>query len=272
MSIWRYGDNVRDPKPYFAARGCVYCQGRLSRLREDLGKRGACKDNHAFDEKTRTTVSVCRRCGWWRAERLVEAGYVDLDGISIGKTRYGAVGALKLLDVSDIRLPIEEARDYLMARYDARFEIHPRVLEEVVASVFKDLGYRTVVTAYSGDNGIDVILERLDETVGVQVKRYRAAIEAEQIRALVGALVLRGLTKGMFVTTSRFRSGAHHSAERAAQCGYPVELVDANRFFEALAISQRNMYRSREDFDADIVLEDMKQISEESSGMPFDID
>jgi len=57
----------------------------------------------------------------------------------------------------------------------------PRV---TVASVFRDCGFHARVTSYSGDGGIEVILERGDETIGVQVKRYKSAIDAEQIRSL----------------------------------------------------------------------------------------
>ena len=49
---------------------------------------------------------------------------------------------------------------------------------------FGDLGYRARVTAYSGDDGIDVILDGDDDkAVGVQVKRYKNRIEVDQIRS-----------------------------------------------------------------------------------------
>lgn len=65
-------------------------------------------------------------------------------------------------------------------------DVHPRVLEQIVCSIFKDLGYKARVTAYSADGGVDVILDGAnDNTVGVQVKRYKQErrIEAEQIRS-----------------------------------------------------------------------------------------
>jgi hypothetical protein len=88
-----------------------------------------------------------------------------------------------------------------------------------------------------------------NRTIGVQVKRYRRErkIEAEQIRSFAGALVLGGHTKGVFVTTSSFRKGARKTAERFAERGYPVELMDAQRFFEALCIAQTNVFELSED-------------------------
>ena len=144
--------------------------------------------------------------------------------------------------------PISEIRSYLAARYESRFTLHPRLLEETVASVFGNLGYISVATAYSGDDGIDVILRKADETIGVQVKRYKDNIEVEQIRSLAGALVLNGFTLGMFVTTSAFQRGAPATAAKLETRGYRIELFDAQRFYDALQIAQREMFRSFRDF------------------------
>jgi restriction system protein len=100
------------------------------------------------------------------------------------------------------------------------------------------------VTSYSGDEGIDVAI--LDgeggETAGIQVKRYQGKISAEQIRSFTGALVLKGMTSGIFVTTSSFQKGAHHVKSVAQARGLAIELVDAKRFYDALRIAQRPVY------------------------------
>ena len=90
------------------------------------------------------------------------------------------------LNLSDLTLPIQEVRDFLTANFESRFTVHPRLFEETVASVFRDLGYEVIVTGYSTDDGIDVILERGGETIGVQVKRWKNSIKVGQIRELVG--------------------------------------------------------------------------------------
>jgi hypothetical protein len=83
-----------------------------------------------------------------------------------------------------------------------------------------------------------------DRTVGVQVKRYHRErrIEAEQIRSFTGALVLNGYTRGVFVTTSDFRRGARRTADKSAAIGYPIELMNAEQFLEALGIAQINAF------------------------------
>jgi hypothetical protein len=110
---------------------------------------------------------------------ITESQFGDLlerygDKVYVTRVR-AAVGSLKELNLADISIPLAEVRDYLAARYNARFQIHPRLFEETVGAVFSGLGYAVVVTAYSGDNGIDVIMRRSDDLIGVQVKRYRNA-------------------------------------------------------------------------------------------------
>ena len=77
-----------------------------------------------------------------------------------------------------------------------------------------------------------------------RVKRYRGAIKAEQIRQLVGALVLNGHTTGMFVTTSTYQPGALAAAKRASSLGAPIELMDAEALYAALRLSQHAQYET----------------------------
>jgi restriction system protein len=132
--------------------------------------------------------------------------------------------------------------------------MHPQLFEETVASVFRDLGYQAVATAYSGDDGIDVVLQGPEgDTIGVQVKRYKESrrIGVDQIRELAGSLVLQGWTTGIFVTTSDFQSGAHSTVDRLERFrGMRIELVNATRFYDQLQLAQRNRYQSVNDADA----------------------
>jgi hypothetical protein len=200
---------------------------------------------------TTTHVRTCPVCGWWSVIRHESTVASAGGGAGYRSESLGAFGSLLELDLADVEAPVEEVRRYLAARYESRFDIHPRLFEETVGSVFGDLGYAARVTGYSGDDGIDVILDGpAGEVIGVQVKRYRHSIQVEQIRALTGALVLGGLTRGIFVTTSTFQSGAASTVERLEPRGYGIELMDAHRFYEALRIAQRTRYRSKTQPDA----------------------
>lgn len=147
--------------------------------------------------------------------------------------------------------PVEEARRYLLARFEKRFELHPRLVEEVVASVFKDQGYAVELTAYSNDGGIDIILLRSSsgERIGVQIKRSKNTIGVAQIRELAGALLFEGLPQGIFITTSDYTSGARDLERRSAGL-LPITLRNADWLYEALRLTQRPAYRSLDEPDA----------------------
>jgi restriction system protein len=190
-----------------------------------------------------TELHLCPACGWWRVMRDAQADFGEShnhpDGVMWHRRNYGVAGALKTLDLSDLTAPLEEVRSYLTARYDARFDVHPKRFEDVVRSVFSDLGYDARTTSYSNDGGVDVVLDGDDDaTIGVQVKRYRARIEVEQIRAFLGALILGSYTRGIFVTTSKYRSGAQRAAHLSHEVAVPIELLDADAFFDALKLAQ----------------------------------
>ena len=258
MDIWHHADLSRiDPDRLTACLHlvrCPYCDEPLSEIREASEQSVSIN----YREDFQLEVFGCLICGWWRASaRKVIAGMSNppMEG---GDLLYAAIPTLQELNTADISRPMEEIQRHLLKKYDARFQIHPRAFEEVVASVFRGLGYKAVVTAYSGDDGLDIILSKDRHKIGVQVKRYRNSIEVEQIRSLVGALVLKGYTRGIFVTTSTFQRGADRTADLYNRQGYKIELVDAARFLSGLEISQRPFYRSLEEFAAGQRLEKMK--------------
>lgn len=80
------------------------------------------------------------------------------------------------------------------------FEIHPRKLEEVVESIFRDCGFITVLTGATHDKGIDIFMIGPDseDIIGVQIKRSGRKIGAHPIQALFGAAVMRNATKALF--------------------------------------------------------------------------
>lgn len=163
-------------------------------------------------------------------------------------SRCGASGVLRNLDVANQSIALEEVRSYLAARYDARYDINPRVFEDVVIGVYQDLGGAVQATGRTGDGGIDAVIQsRNGETVGVQVKRYRGKIGAAQIREFAGALYLKGMLRGIYVTTSTFTTGAQATARQSAAARIPIELVDAPRFYAQLGLAQRARYSNLPD-------------------------
>jgi restriction system protein len=125
-----------------------------------------------------------------------------------------------------------------MLRPDETLMLHPQRLEDVVGSIFGDFGYRSRVTAYHADGGIDAYLDGNNGLVGVQVKRTKNPIEIEQVNSLTGALLVNDCTSGVFVTTSRFPRGAKNVASKARARGLPIKLYDGSRLLQALEVAQ----------------------------------
>jgi restriction system protein len=240
MGVWKYEHcGSLEAKEM---RSCPYCDNPLIQ-NDDINSeaRRALYTLYSHpDLETFGWVKVCSSCGWWAKSVFgCLAGTLQRQN----DIEISAKGVLKKLDPAPNQ-PLAEVRDYLTARYEDRFDVHPRQFEEVVASVFGDLGFQTQVTGYSNDGGIDVVMnDGSEKTIGVQVKRYRARIAVSQIREFAGAMMIGDFTRGIFVTTSDFQSGATKVASLSAAKGYPIELINATQFYAALKLAQVSTVR-----------------------------
>lgn len=233
--MWEYAEASRLLTIEFVtATNCIYCQTPLARF-----------PAKKFETGERTLLmqfSLCLVCGWWTVYRVHQG---DLSHSRKAESYSGAIGCLKELNLKDVSIPLGEVRKYIAAKKEKVYEVDPDVFEDIVASVFQDFGYRVWVTGQrvpgeEGDDGVDVILESSEGTIGIQVRRYKKSlrIEADAIRSLAGAMMLGRHTKGAFVTTSNFRRGAVKTAERFTAMGRPMELINAEQFFQKLGIAQ----------------------------------
>jgi restriction system protein len=193
MSEYVYTDYMRDidlASILIPRDTCLFCSSKMLVVAENtrvVPLSTGESDLKGFCEK------LCEVCGWWYWNNFTEHRLAGTTHPGI-TSRHGAVGSLKEFDVSDQTLPIETVRSYLAAKYDARFEVDPLRFEDVVASVYRDIGYQARVTARRGDGGIDIVLDGPDQTtIGVQVKRYKETISVEQIRSFRGRCSLLGL-------------------------------------------------------------------------------
>lgn len=118
----------------------------------------------------------------------------------------------------------------------------PTFFERVIVDLLVGMGYggshenAALRLGRSGDSGIDGVIDedRLGlDRIYVQAKRYAAhvSVQRPEIQAFVGSLVGFGATKGVFVTTSRFSSGAQEYAEQIPQ---RVILIDGDRLTELM--------------------------------------
>jgi restriction system protein len=115
---------------------------------------------------------------------------------------------------------IEEwTRDYIIQALMRDLSGHD--FEHFVAELLRAMGYKTRVTAASGDGGIDVVAHK--DSLGleppiikVQCKRTLATQGGPNVQQLTGALAPGGNELGLFVTLGAFSADARH-IERTRQ-------------------------------------------------------
>jgi restriction system protein len=189
---------------------------------------------HISDRQS--SLHICPMCGWWAA---VDSAVLPAVGRQFWLVNLVSHAALVDFDLADIEAPIDEVRRYLCRRFESRYDLHPRLFEQTVASVFRDLGYQAQATAFTNDGGVDIVLRSPnDERIAVQVKRRRRNIEVEQIRSFLGALMLGGLARGIFVSTAKFQRGAVQAAQQCEDLHCSIELVDSDKFLDMLGVAQ----------------------------------
>lgn len=101
----------------------------------------------------------------------------------------------------------------------------PRFFEELVLDTLKAMGYGSTGvhalqhTGGSGDEGIDGVIN--EDALGLnkimlQAKRYRPdrVVDRHAVQAFVGSLVMKGVDRGVFITTSAFAESARELVTR----------------------------------------------------------
>ncbi|MBB6713112.1 restriction endonuclease [Clostridium gasigenes] len=85
--------------------------------------------------------------------------------------------------------------------------------EDFISKLFKKMGYSTSVTKRSGDQGIDVIVEKGDSKIGVQAKCYSGSVGNKAIQETVAGLRFYNCNKGLVVTNNYFTKSAVELAQ-----------------------------------------------------------
>lgn len=102
--------------------------------------------------------------------------------------------------------------------------------EARLAALFDDLGYVVTRTGASGDFGADLVLDRGDERVVVQAKRYDGTVGIEAVQQVVGATRYYDAGNAVVVTSSTCTPAA---AELAT--AHDVRLVERAELIGLLA-------------------------------------
>lgn len=120
-------------------------------------------------------------------------------------------------------------------------ESDPSFFEHAIVKLLLKMGYGSDrmagrVVGQAGDDGVDGVINQDElgvDQVYIQAKRYAAdnAIGSAAIRDFYGALGLKDVSRGIFVTTSSF---SHKARETAEKLGARIVLVDGPRLAELM--------------------------------------
>jgi hypothetical protein len=97
----------------------------------------------------------------------------------------------------------------------------PIDFEKLIGQLFEDMGYAVRTTAVTGDEGIDLFLQKDGVKEVVQCKRFKGNVGAPIVRDLYGAMIHFNAQKSYLVTTGRITQPA-----REWVAGKPIELID----------------------------------------------
>jgi len=136
-------------------------------------------------------------------------------------------------------LPVKEATLKLIKRLgcDQRewHALGSRKFEEILADIWQELGWKTILTPPSGDGGIDIRAVRNNKGIWlcylIQAKAYdpQRPVGIEAVRTLYGVVERERASHGILATTSRFTAGA---IEESQALRYRVSLAGFEKVLE----------------------------------------
>lgn len=133
-------------------------------------------------------------------------------------------------------------------------EMSPAFFEKLVLDLLLNMGFGSknremaFVTPTSHDNGVDGVIPEdalgLDK-IYIQAKRYSDnPVSKPEIHSFIGALDEQKATKGVFITTSKFTTGAKETAEKASK---KIVLIDGKMLADYMieynvGVSEKKVY------------------------------
>ena len=154
------------------------------------------------------------------------------------------------MDIAFKRINDDLSADLLQRVLD----MSPVFFEKLVLDLLLNMGYggrnkeMAKVTPASHDNGIDGIIPEdalgLDK-IYIQAKRYKGAtVGKPEIQQFIGALEEQKATKGVFITTNKFTSGAIETANKSSK---KIVLIDGRNLADYMidynvGVSEKKTY------------------------------
>lgn len=133
---------------------------------------------------------------------------------------------------------LSDAQSLIRAKYmehslpvkQTLLDMTSRDFELLVAFLYKEKGYKVIVTQRTRDGGYDIVAEkysdREQERLHVECKRYDENVGVTIARQILGTLNVTNATKAVLVASTNFTQPARDEAHRSKR----LELIDVNSF------------------------------------------
>lgn len=185
-------------------------------------------------------VEVNRRYQAWKGSQLASPDSTSLELTVARDDDDTPLDDLDPPEPPEVRMAsiLRQANEALSAELLEKIKAEsPAFFERLVVQLLVAMGYggnranAGQVTQLSADNGIDGIINEdplgLD-TIYLQAKRWQDPVGEGPVRDFIGALVIKGVKKGVFLTTSYFTPAAR-AAVQGNKSDQKIVLIDGAR-------------------------------------------
>jgi hypothetical protein len=175
---------------------------------------------------------LCTRCGWW----------LDVVSHHFGASMTRTVAAaLRDFDLTNSDLTIPEICSHLDRTYSDVYSLPPRKFEEVVAHIYRSIGWEVILTKQSRDGGIDLycISNKSGEVCIVECKRYAKSrkVGIAAVDRLLGVAFRSGARHAHLVTSSSFTKPASQASDSIVRREeIEMDLIDAHELSRMIGI------------------------------------
>jgi len=192
----------------------------------------------SWTEDSRSVHAYSCSCGWWSVHSNDLKEPDDLTSTTL------TVGILRRFPLDSLDVSLTALRHYLAQNPDAVDYLHPTKMEHLVGDLFQDFypGCEVVHCGRTNDGGFDLFVVMSDVIRGIQVKRRVRTDKGEGVKAIrefLGAMLVAGISGGIYVTTAdHFTDQAKEAVNQVLMRGAITyfDLIDRHRLFDMLGL------------------------------------
>lgn len=236
LFVWRetYGEEDAGLFPDYEEDKCIYCGFSLKYESKEI----IYKDQDAV---RLITQHSCHNCGWSRGDDS------SMGGIGSRVWVNWWVKGLVAFPINDTNVAISELGTHLKNNFRDVYHLSSRRFEELIGEIFKELGYRIVLTPKTRDGGVDLFVFQKTNSIFavVECKKYseNRKVGVYAVDRLLGSALVHGSDNAYLVTTSSFTAPAreHANSRHIWKKRININLVDAGELFNMLNVYNRDL-------------------------------